>query len=162
MPNWKHPCSICKNCVKKNNKILTCKTSKFRVHLKCTKLSKNDFYKCKYRGTSFQCVSCAEQPYTNVDESTQLSIRNMTNANSCEHDNTNILNSSQTSIFPCIECSCPVDFGQRAIECGDCSRWVHLNCTDLNEDQFIHLGKPEVPFFCLSCKPRQHYASMLF
>ena len=60
--------------------------------------------------------------------------------------------------FPCIECAKPVKSNQKGIECSTCIKWVHLKCTNLTQSQYHSLeANVNIPFYCLSCKPRLLY-----
>ena len=61
--------------------------------------------------------------------------------------------------YPCFECKGPVKSNQRGLQCHVCKIWVHLKCTEFTEAQYNFLEVNEdIPFFCLSCKPRLLYA----
>ena len=65
--------------------------------------------------------------------------------------------------FPCLSCAKPVKINQKGIECNACKIWVHLKCTDLSETQYNYLETNEdIPFYCLTCKPRPLYADLIF
>ena len=64
--------------------------------------------------------------------------------------------------YPCQECYKPVKKNQLGIECNTCNKWVHLKCTDLNQDQYRYLEtNVNAPFYCLICKPRCSYADVI-
>ena len=140
MPNWKNPCQICKNCVRKNQKYLPCLECGKRTHFKCTELSLTEYYILKNGTPNFFCHIC--KPLVNENANTQGSLLNNT-----------------SSIDPCIECKIAVEDGQKAIMCDKCCKWVHLTCTDLSEDQYTYLEQTEgSSFFCLFCEPRSLYS----
>ena len=64
--------------------------------------------------------------------------------------------------YPCIPCKQPVKTTQEGLQCNTCKKWVHLKCTDLNIEQYTTLSETDLPFYCLICSPRQHYADNLF
>ena len=66
--------------------------------------------------------------------------------------------------YPCLECKEPVKITQRGVQCNTCKKWVHLNCTDLNQSQcdFLEASNDDFLFFCLECKPRQFYSEEIF
>ena len=65
---------------------------------------------------------------------------------------------------PCIVCiTKPVKTNQKGLLCNMCKKWLHLKCTDLNDRQYEYLETHiELPFYCLLCKPRPHYADFIF
>ena len=64
--------------------------------------------------------------------------------------------------YPCIACSKPVKCNQKGLECNACKKWVHFKCTDLADDQYNLLEVNEdIPFYCLICSPRPHYADVI-
>ena len=65
--------------------------------------------------------------------------------------------------YPCCQCKKPVKSNQKGLECDTCKKWVHFKCMDLTETQYDFLGTNEdFPFYCLNCKPRSHYADLIF
>ena len=65
--------------------------------------------------------------------------------------------------YPCIVCANPVKTNQRGLECNTCLKWVHLRCTDLNEDQYKFLEENiNAPFYCQLCKPIPHPSDPVF
>ena len=65
--------------------------------------------------------------------------------------------------YPCCQCKKPVKSNQKGLECDACKKWVHFKCTDLTETQYDFLGiNEDFPFYCLNCKPRSHYADLIF
>ena len=66
--------------------------------------------------------------------------------------------------YPCIVCiTKPVRTNQKGLLCNTCKKWLHLKCTDLSDGQYEFLETHiELPFYCLLCKPRPHYADLIF
>ena len=64
--------------------------------------------------------------------------------------------------YPCVPCKKPVIKTQLGLQCDTCDKWVHFKCTDLNIEQYNTLSETDLPFYCLVCSPRQHYADNIF
>ena len=66
--------------------------------------------------------------------------------------------------YPCLECENPVKSDQQGVQCNICKKWVHLNCTDLNQSQcdFLEDSNDDFLFYCLECKPRPLYSDEIF
>ena len=126
MPNWKHPCLKCKNCVRKNQKYLTCLTCKCRIHWKCSELQKSEFYQFKNRKKHFYCAGSF------CKQSCDLPQKNVAHV-PLQQSSPDI---SPNHNYPCIVCEIEVESCQKGIQCNICTNWVHLVCTDLTESQY--------------------------
>ena len=64
--------------------------------------------------------------------------------------------------YPCLNCNKPVKNNQKGLECNTCKKWIHKKCTDLTDLEYNFLEENEnLPFYCLPCHPRPHYADVI-
>ena len=54
---------------------------------------------------------------------------------------------------PCSLCFGPVAKNHKAVFCNNCSKWCHIKCTDITNEQYQQLQEEDetVPFICLKC-----------
>ena len=65
--------------------------------------------------------------------------------------------------YPCLKCKNPVKKTHLGLACDTCEKWIHVKCTDLTDAQYdlLETNEHTLPFYCLSCKPRLHYADLI-
>ena len=55
------------------------------------------------------------------------------------------------SKFPCVVCSSPCRWDQRAIQCDECDKWYHTSCMGINTINYEVMGNANISRICCNC-----------
>lgn len=115
-----NPCGVCASHCDQNDLILNCEICLKSYHRSCKKVSKSKYKELKNH--NYVCSSkcyLSLLPLTSVDEIDFFSALFGENKYPCGHCNRDCL-----EMTPCIQCSI-------------CDDWIHYQCSNLNESEFL-------------------------
>ncbi len=142
-------CKICFRSCKESQDCIFCDLCNCWLHLKCTDLTKEQFYRLGLSDENFFCKFCILKlfPFNSINDSQFIA-----QVKTCKESKKAVKNSKLNLKYPCKLCLKSCKSNQNCILCDICGVWSHIRCVPLTLSQFKSLTTDvSMPYFCPSC-----------